>query len=82
MSTLTLGPIQDAIASQVGQERTTILALQSVGAAMGNMVAIHNIVAVGSVLGLTNQEGKILRQTVGPMLIYGAIAAVAALSFV
>lgn len=82
ISNLTFGPIQDSIASQVGQDRTTILALQSVGAAMGNMVAIHHIVAVGSVLGLTNQEGKILRQTVGPMLIYGAIAAVAALSFV
>jgi len=46
---------------------------------MGNMVAIHNIVAVSSVLGLTNKEGEILRQTVGPMLIYGAIAAMASL---
>jgi lactate permease len=59
------------------KDRTTILALQSVGAAMGNMVAIHNIVAVSSVLGLTNKEGEILRQTVVPMLMYGAIAALA-----
>ena len=59
----------------MGLERTTILALQSVGGAMGNMVAIHNLVAVCSVLGLGNQEGAILKKTVGPMLLYGLIAA-------
>jgi lactate permease len=79
ISNLTFGPIQDSIAAQLSQDRTTILALQSVGGAMGNMVAIHNIVAVSSVLGLVNREGEILRQSVGPMLLYGAIAAVASL---
>lgn len=74
ISNLTFGPIQDSIATQMGLERTTILALQSVGGAMGNMVAIHNIVAVCSVLGLGNAEGKILKQTVGPMLLYGLVA--------
>lgn len=75
ISNLTFGPIQDSIATQMGHERTTILALQSVGGAMGNMVAIHNIVAVCSVLGLGQAEGKILKSTIGPMLLYGAIAA-------
>jgi lactate permease len=42
---------------------------------MGNMIAIHNIVAVCSVLGLEKREGEILKQTVGPMLLYGVIAA-------
>jgi lactate permease len=41
ISNLTFGPIQDSIAARLSQDRTTILALQSVGAAMGNMVAIH-----------------------------------------
>lgn len=76
ISNLTFGPIQDSIATQLALERTTIMALQSVGGAMGNMVAIHNIVAVCSVLGLENKEGEILKQTVGPMLLYGLIAAV------
>jgi lactate permease len=78
ISNLTFGPIQDSIAAQMSLERTTILALQSVGGAMGNMVAIHNIVAVCSVLGLSNAEGEILKKTVGPMLVYGAIAAMMA----
>ncbi len=77
ISNLTFGPIQDAIAAQRGFDRTTLLALQSVGGAMGNMVAIHNIVAVCSVLGLTNVEGAILRKTLIPMLIYGLVAAMA-----
>ena len=79
ISNLTFGPIQDSIATRMGLERTTILALQSVGGAMGNMVAIHNIVAVCSVLGLGNQEGAILKKTVGPMLLYGLAAAIMAL---
>jgi len=74
ISNLTFGPIQESIAGRMGLDRTTILALQSVGGAMGNMVAIHNIVAVCSVLGLGNQEGEILKKTVGPMLVYGAVA--------
>jgi L-lactate permease len=43
-----------------------MLALQTVGAAMGNMVAIHNIVAVCAVLGLKNEEGNILKKTFIP----------------
>ncbi len=78
ISNLTFGPIQDSIATRMGFDRTTILALQSVGGAMGNMVAIHNIVAVCSVLGLGNAEGAILKKTIGPMLLYGVIAAVIA----
>jgi len=76
VSNLTFGPIQDSIASRLGLERTTLLALQSVGGAMGNMVAIHNIIAVCSVLGLGHQEGTILRRTIGPMLLYGLVPAV------
>ena len=74
ISNLTFGPIQDSIAARIGLERTTVLALQSVGGAMGNMVAIHNIVAVCSVLGLHNKEGEILKKTIGPMVLYGIVA--------
>jgi lactate permease len=74
VSNLTFGSIQYATALQLGLSPTTILSLQSVGGAMGNMVCIHNIIAVCSILGLSNQEGPILRQTFLPMLIYGLIA--------
>jgi lactate permease len=59
-------------------DRTTILAMQSVGGAMGNMVCINNIVAVSSVLALGNIEGYILKRTVRAMVIYGIIVAIIA----
>lgn len=74
ISNLTFGAIQDSIAVSLALDRTTILALQSVGGAMGNMVCINNIVAVCSVLGIARQEGRILKKTILPMLVYGVIA--------
>lgn len=74
ISNLTFAGIQDSIALQTQISRTTILALQSVGGAFGNMVCINNIVAVTSVLSITNREGYILKRTVIPMLLYGAMA--------
>lgn len=79
VSNLTFSGIQDSIASAQGLSRTTILAMQSVGGAMGNMVCINNIVAVCTVLGLGAEEGSILKKTVVPMLIYGVIAGVVGL---
>jgi lactate permease len=75
ISNLTFGPIQLRIAQDLRVSSTTMLALQTVGAAMGNMVAIHNIVAVCAVLGLKNQEGNILKKTFIPTLAYGIILA-------
>ncbi len=76
ISNLTFGGIQDSIAANLGLNRTTILAMQSVGGAMGNMVCINNIVAVASVLALGNKEGYILKRTVRAMLVYGIIVGV------
>jgi len=74
LSNLTFAGIQDSIARTLGFDRTSILALQSVGAAMGNMVAISNIVAVSSILGLVNKDGFVLKRTAIPLVVYGLIA--------
>ena len=78
VSNLTFGGIQQSIALSLKLDLTTILAAQSVGGAMGNMICINNIVAVCSVLGLVNAEGKILRSTFCIMLSYGFIAGIVA----
>ena len=84
VSNLTFAPIQAAIAETLSLDRATILALQSAGGAMGNMVCIHNIVAVGAVLGLSERresDGRpggvvaVLRLTVVPLLVYVLVAA-------
>lgn len=79
VSNLTFGPIQQQIAMDTGLSVTLILALQSVGGAMGNMVCINNIIAVCTVLNVQNSEGAIIKKTVIPMVIYGVIAVVIAL---
>ncbi|WP_165010314.1 L-lactate permease [Neisseria yangbaofengii] len=81
VSNLTFGPIQQQIALDTGLSVTLILALQSVGGAMGNMVCINNIIAVSSVLGIDKCEGEIIKKTVIPMMIYGVIAVLVALIF-
>jgi lactate permease len=78
ISNLTFASIQDSIATTLSLDRTTILALQSVGGSLGNMVSINNIVAVASILALGNMEGYILKRTVVPMVIYAVLAGVLA----
>ncbi len=79
VSNLTFAGIQDSIALALGFDRTSILALQSVGAAMGNMIAISNIVAVCSILGLANREGFVLKRTLIPLVVYGLVAGISGL---
>ena len=82
VSNLTFGSVQLSTAEITGLSTSLILALQSVGGAMGNMVCINNIVAVNSVLNIQNQEGAIIKKTVVPMMIYGIIAAIVALTII
>jgi len=82
VSNLTFGSVQLSTAEITGISASLVLALQSAGGAMGNMVCINNIVAVNSVLGIENQEGAIIKKTVVPMFIYGIIAAIVALTVI
>ncbi|WP_150538392.1 L-lactate permease [Actinobacillus vicugnae] len=82
VSNLTFGSVQLSTAEITGLSTSLVLALQSVGGAMGNMVCINNIVAVNSVLNIQNQEGAIIKKTVVPMFIYGVIAAIVALAVI
>ncbi|TPH12111.1 L-lactate permease [Litorilituus lipolyticus] len=47
-----------------------IIAAQAVGAAAGNMIAIHNVVAASATVGLLGQEGATLRKTILPTIYY------------
>lgn len=79
VSDMLFGQFQWDIAGQLGLSRTVILAAQGVGGAMGNMICIHNIVAVCTVVGLSNREGEILRRTFWPFLCYGIVVGLMAL---
>jgi len=81
VSTLTFGQIQADIATNAGVSKELVLAAQLIGAAAGNMICVHNIVSVSSVVGLSGQEGTILRKTVLPALIYGLLVGIVGFIF-
>jgi len=82
VSTLTFGQIQADIAASAHINEPVVLAAQLIGAAAGNMICVHNIVAVSSVVGLDGQEGTILRQTILPALAYAALIGIAGIVLV
>lgn len=76
VSNLLFSSLQYTTATTIGISAVLVLSLQAVGSALGNMIAIHNILAAEAVAGLKNMEGKILRKTLIPVLIYGSILGV------
>lgn len=82
VSNMLFGQFQWDIAGQLGMPRVVILAAQSTGGAMGNMVCIHNIVAACTVVGLVNREGDILKKTVFPFLLYGLVVGIVAFALI
>ena len=84
VSDLLFAEFQWGVAQQLELPRQIIVAAQAVGGAMGNMVCIHNIVAVCAVTGLIGREGMILKRTFWPFLLYGVVVGIIAslMSFV
>ena len=76
VSDMLFGMFQWDIAGQLGLPRTIIISAQAAGGAMGNMICIHNIVAVCTVVGLINREGDILKRTFWPFLLYGVVVGI------
>jgi lactate permease len=65
--------LQVKTAAELGLAATAIVAAQGFGAAVGNIVCPHNIVAGAATVGLTGREGEILRRTVLPCVVYLAL---------
>jgi lactate permease len=70
VSNLMFSAFQFGVAERLAMSTVTIVALQAVGAAAGNMIAIHNVVAASATVGLLGQEGSTLRRTIIPTVYY------------
>lgn len=70
VSNLMFSLFQFGVAASLALPSAMIVALQAVGAAAGNMIAIHNVVAASATVGLLGQEGNTLRKTIIPTLYY------------
>lgn len=79
VSNLMLSQFQYSVAQVLGVSGATLVAAQSIGAAAGNMIAIHNVVAASATVGLLGREGITLRRTIIPTIYYVTFAGVLAM---
>jgi len=70
VSNMMFSQFQFGVAEGLGLSTVLIVAVQAIGAAAGNMVAIHNVVAASATVGLLGKEGQTLRKTIWPALYY------------
>jgi len=80
-SNLLFASLQLETARELGLPASLVLAAQGVGAAVGNLVCPHNLVAAGAAVGLAGREGELLRRTLpaclAVLLTTGVLVAVA-----
>ncbi|KIH76081.1 lactate permease [Geoalkalibacter ferrihydriticus] len=70
VSNMMLSQFQLEVANALSVSGAVMLSLQAMGAAAGNMIAIHNVVAASATVGLLGQEGRTIRMTIIPTTFY------------
>lgn len=81
VSNLLFASFQLHMADIHGLNPLTILALQGVGSAVGNMIAAHNVVAVLTIVGLYGREAEVIKKNAWISIGYVLIAGIVALMF-
>ncbi|WP_061963374.1 L-lactate permease [Demequina aurantiaca] len=69
---------QDQTAQSAGLNPLPLLGAQNSGAAVGNIICPHNVVAAAATVGLSGREGEVLKRTLPAALIAIALVGVAA----
>ncbi|MEF1289452.1 L-lactate permease [Vibrio sp. M260118] len=70
VSNMMFSQFQFEVAQTLTISSAVVVSLQAVGAAAGNMIAIHNVVAASATVGLLGREGATLRKTIIPTIYY------------
>jgi lactate permease len=81
VSDILFGLFQFQAAQDVGAPTVIVVAAQAVGGAIGNLIAIHNVVAALTVVGLIGEEGRVIRLELIPVLYYGVATGLLTLLF-
>jgi lactate permease len=71
--------LQRSAAEQLEFATLPLLGAQGFGAAAGNSIAPHNIIAALATVGLAGKEGEVLRRTLGVALLYTLLGGLLAL---
>lgn len=81
-SNILFSEFQYATTTRLEMPALIILGAQSFGAAVGNIICPHNIIAGGATVGISGEEGAILRKTLGACLLYAMLGGVLCLLYV
>jgi lactate permease len=81
VSNITFSGFQFEAAGELGLPRQIIVGAQAVGGAIGNLVAIHNVVAALATVGLVGQEGRVMRLNLIPLIYYSIMVGILAMLF-
>jgi len=73
VSNMLFSLFQYSIAEQLDISRILVVSLQNVGGALGNMICVHNIIAVCATVGLIGVEGLLIKRNLIPMTILGIL---------
>jgi lactate permease len=76
VSDILFGLFQYEAAQAIGAPTQIAVAAQAVGGAIGNLIAIHNVVAALTVVGLVGEEGRVIRLELIPVLYYGVVTGI------
>ncbi|MDD3570102.1 MAG: L-lactate permease [Lachnospiraceae bacterium] len=79
VSDIMFGALQFSAAKEVQLPVIAILSLQTIGAAAGNMICVHNVVSVLTTVGLVGKEGKVIKNNIKICISYGIISAIFAI---
>ncbi|AUX08369.1 L-lactate permease [Halalkaliarchaeum desulfuricum] len=81
VSNITFGGFQFTAAQELGISTQIIVGAQAVGGAIGNLVAIHNVVAALATVGLVGQEGRVMRLNLIPLFYYALMVGILTMLF-
>jgi lactate permease len=81
VSDILFGTFQFNAAQNISVPTQVIVGAQAVGGAIGNLIAIHNVVAALAVVGLVGEEGRVIRLELIPLAYYAAAAGLLTLLF-
>jgi len=78
VSDIMFSAFQYGTAKEAGLSVIPVLSLQALGGAAGNMICVHNVVAVLSTVGLIGKEGLVIKNNLLISIMYGLLAGAAA----
>ncbi len=73
--------LQYGTAEMLNLPNEIVLGIQCVGAAIGNMICVNNIVAASATIGISGREGRLIKLNIIPLLFYTLLTVLASYLF-